>query len=474
MMKMKVKAPKKIRTEINPVASSLSSTSLKSARRPPPSLTLLDVTPGCHKTGSFRKSGRRRSYKDSLEAYKYQYHPTSINKKGRQRLHEDEDCRSFIDWLFMRPFRCKQSGYQSSDKSDNIATIFSMPGMPSAAELLCGSIDNAFIFEQILVDAAGILGQDRSKGLARQYANKALSEVSFTVGSGPLIRYTNNGDDFMVPTPSCGGVSEEAFNTLKRICGFGYKDNVLQVFTKQVISCPSNKLHQVELRKTPLTSSEIVFRLGRKHTDLESRTIIEDACHRFLANSIEENSFHLLITGPPSSGKSSILREFKKVLSKSTGFYKWNVIYGNVVANQMDPGDDFSLCLQSYIEEIISSNNGKKSEQHPYVLMFDDLSLENGVPTAQDSAQRCGINMIATLGSNNKSKCSDTTIRKLSKVIVQTSNCTSKSMILEIRPYDNHRTMESIRKRKRSETVSKYKLITICNYSKKKQKTVQD
>ena len=305
---------KKVRTEVNILASSLAK-ALKSPRRPPPTQHYSRR----HKAVTKKKNdGHSRYMSYSAVQYQYQYnHNSNISdddKEHRRSIIQTHDGRTFIDWLFLRPFRCKQHAIGSMDNNNSIASIFSMPSMPSAAELLCGSIDKAFALERILAAAVGIVNDVSGIVIQKQL----LSEVSFQIGSGPIIRYTN-GDECILPISSAGVVSEEAFNTVKKICAFTYprQNAEEQVFTKQQeMKCPiSNTWHVVELRATSSKNEEeITFKVGRRQADIECETIIQDACHRFLAANVENSTFLFFIVGPPKSGKSSVLREFRKTL----------------------------------------------------------------------------------------------------------------------------------------------------------------
>ena len=98
----------------------------------------------------------------SAVQYQYQYNHNSVStsdddKEHRRSIIQTHDGRTFIDWLFLRPLRCQQHAIGSMDNNNSIASIFSMPSMPSAAELLCGSIDKAFVLERILAAAVGIV-----------------------------------------------------------------------------------------------------------------------------------------------------------------------------------------------------------------------------------------------------------------------------------------------------------------------------
>ena len=470
---------KKVRTEVNILASSLAK-ALKSPRRPPPTLTLVDVSSppnnrsrfnGRHdKHSSYRQhysrrhkavtkkknDGHSRYMSYSAVQYQYQYnHNSNISdddKEHRRSIIQTHDGRTFIDWLFLRPFRCKQHAIGSMDNNNSIASIFSMPSMPSAAELLCGSIDKAFALERILAAAVGIVNDVSGIVIQKQL----LSEVSFQIGSRPIIRYTN-GDECILPISSAGVVSEEAFNTVKKICAFTYprQNAEEQVFTKQQeMKCPiSNTWHVVELRTISSNEEEITFKVGRRQADIECETIIQDACHRFLAANVENSTFLFFIVGPPKSGKSSVLREFRKTLSYSNGFHQWNVFDGNEVARLVSTESTHALSssLISYIEECKSNNSWKQKDSAlPYVMVFDDLSNEAGLPMVQNIAKH-GINVIATLGNGydylfnpNNHFCQFDGFR----VRVVTT------MILEIKP-DGHTRCDS------RNINTKYKLTTI-------------
>ena len=394
------------------------------------------------------------------KSVQYQYHPSECTRDGRGAAHHrdnngDNDERTLLDWLFLRPFRCKSHNaignhnqYISSSKFINIvdiASVFSRVNMPSAAELLCGSIDAALALEGMLAKAAGIMLSTTPQ--------KQLSEVSFKVGYGPIIRYTNTTEQ----TTSTGTVSEEAFNTIKRICGFKDDDLSTQhIFTKQEVKCPiRNTLHHVELRRNGL-AEEIVFRLGRQHASIECETIIQDTCHRFLASNVENKPFILLIVGPRMAGKSSVLRELKRTLSSSSGFHNWNVSDGNEVARHIATTEATVHCISSSviscIKEVKANNTNKRKNRLPYVILFDDLSLEVGIPLATDMITKLGINVIASLGNSSCGGASESeyNLNGLAKVLAPQRHV--DVMILEIKlDGDNHDRYST-----------NYKLTTLC------------
>jgi len=417
------------------------------------------------------KNYPHQEYQTSCSAMMYHYHP--IKSDGRERVHrliEEEDGRTFIDWLFLHPFRCKHmAGKQVSNNSNCIAAIFSMAGMPSAAELFCGSMDGALALERVLANAVGIVKDDTAIKFAvgELEMKKHLSEVSFQTGYVPIIRYTNGDEWIPSASLSVGMVSNEAFNTVKRICGFsecGGARKDMNIFTKQEMACPiGNTRHHVELRSTP-GKEEIIFRLGRRRADIESQTIMEDACHRFLATGMD-SSFLFLIVGPRASGKTSALREFRKTLSISSGFHKWNIIDGNEIANyiSIESTQTLSSCALSYAKEVSSNNNDKEKKN---AILFDDLSLKRGVPMAQHIAEY-GTSVIATVGNGSADKCD---LRYLTNYLA-CSGDSVKSVLLEIIP--EHRSIlcdrsqcsgnASSLKRKSRGSNSKYKVINISN-----------